>query len=127
MNNYSDPKRIFWLGISIMFVLIGIAAVLSVLFNSHSFVGAGSNWLNSIWTAIGVLIGIFFLFIVIWFISMAARFLGWISKDYNGSWNDKWNWFNHDGAMEILRERYAKGEITKEQFEQMVNDLRKNE
>ncbi len=62
MNNYSDPKRILWLGVSIMLVLIGIAAVLSDLFNSHSFVGAGSSWLNSIWVAIGVLLSLFFLF-----------------------------------------------------------------
>jgi uncharacterized membrane protein len=29
----------------------------------------------------------------------------------------------HDGALQILRERYAKGEITKEQFDQMRRDL----
>ena len=28
-----------------------------------------------------------------------------------------------DSAFQIIRERYAKGEITKEQFEQMTKDL----
>ena len=29
----------------------------------------------------------------------------------------------HDGALDILRERYARGAITKEQFDQMMRDL----
>jgi uncharacterized membrane protein len=29
-----------------------------------------------------------------------------------------------DSALQIARERYAKGELTKEQFEQMTKDLR---
>jgi len=33
---------------------------------------------------------------------------------------------NHDEALEILRERYARGEITKEQYVKMGEDL-KNE
>jgi putative membrane protein len=32
-------------------------------------------------------------------------------------------WYHHGGAEEILRERYARGEITKEQFDQMMRDL----
>jgi len=33
--------------------------------------------------------------------------------------------FMDDSSMEILKERYAKGEITKEQFETMKKDLQK--
>jgi len=29
----------------------------------------------------------------------------------------------HDGAAEILRRRYASGEITKDQFDQMMRDI----
>jgi uncharacterized membrane protein len=32
-------------------------------------------------------------------------------------------WYNHDEASEILRQRYARGEITKEQLDQMMRDL----
>ncbi|MDA4125029.1 MAG: SHOCT domain-containing protein [Thaumarchaeota archaeon] len=32
-------------------------------------------------------------------------------------------WYQYSGAEEILRERYAKGEITKEQLDQMMRDL----
>ncbi len=33
------------------------------------------------------------------------------------------HWHFHSDAEEILRQRYARGEITKEQFEQMARDL----
>jgi len=35
-------------------------------------------------------------------------------------------WWDHDDALEILRERYARGEITQEQYVKMREDL-KNE
>ncbi|MBI3022688.1 MAG: SHOCT domain-containing protein [Thaumarchaeota archaeon] len=44
-----------------------------------------------------------------------------------------WGWGYHrgywrgDSARQILRERYAKGEITKEQFEQAIRDLEQHD
>jgi len=40
-------------------------------------------------------------------------------------WRDRRMWGPHRGSreLEIVRERYAKGEITREQFEQMLRDL----
>ena len=58
---------------------------------------------------------IFFIFIVF----ALSRLLFW-------PW--AWGWrrsygYRHDEARDILRQRYAKGEITKEQFAQMMRDL----
>ncbi|MDA4129032.1 MAG: SHOCT domain-containing protein [Thaumarchaeota archaeon] len=38
-------------------------------------------------------------------------------------WGYRWRWREYDRTARILRERYARGEITKEQFDQMMNEL----
>ncbi len=48
---------------------------------------------------------------------MATKVLGWGS---NRGWREE------DRALQLLRERYARGEITKEQFDQMSNDLERH-
>ena len=35
-----------------------------------------------------------------------------------------WRYRRYDPAMQLLRERYARGEISKEQFSQMAQDLK---
>ena len=75
-----DPRRVFWYGLTVMLVLIGIAAILSVIFNPHTFPNTFSGWIGVAGSVVGVLIGLFFLFIFIWVIVWFARSIGWISR-----------------------------------------------
>lgn len=61
---------------------------------------------------LGFIFQILFWIIVIWLVISLVRY----HKD--GGQDRK-----EDGAMEILKKRYAKGEITKEEFEKMKKDL----
>ena len=60
--------------------------------------------------------GFFFFFIAIFFVSRLIFWpIGW-------GWRRRY-WYGYGDAHEILRQRYARGEITKEQFDQMNRDL----
>ena len=74
------------------------------------FFGGGMGW-------IGMILGfIFFILIIIGVIFLIV----WIVKRATHSGiEDK----TGSKALEVLKERYAKGEITKEQYESMKRDL----
>jgi len=64
--------------------------------------------------------GWFFFIPVIFVIFFAFRWFLW------GGWGWGHGWYYRqysDPAMETLKQRFARGEITKEQFEQMAKDL----
>ena len=83
--------------------IIGISIALSFYFGPRpgAFFPFQFGWLG----------GIFMIFIIFW-----------ITKWFLWPWG---GWYRHEyrTAESILKERYAKGEITREQFEQMMRDL----
>lgn len=97
-------RRIAGWSIIGLVAVIGISLALSAYFFSGrpgAFIPFHFGWLG----------GIFLIFIVFWI----AKWLIW-------PWG---GWYRHEyrTAESILKERYARGEITREQFEQMMSDL----
>jgi putative membrane protein len=113
----SHPMRWALIGFGALILVIGsllfVASFLRFgLFYRYSYgmpmMGLGGFGLG--------LIGVVFLCILV---SMAIRFAVWGSMGHRSGY--RWNGAD---AEEILRQRYARGEITKEQFDQMLHDLR---
>ena len=101
-----------------MFVLIGVAVVVGELYPSAGAASTsgpmfGFGW---VWNVFGILFAIWIFSRIFgwgWRGSRRYRYRGWYPDDNN--------------AYQIIRERYAKGEITKEQFDQMMRDLQQHE
>jgi len=70
----------------------------------------------------GMIIGM--LFIWLFFIAVIAAIITFIVLAVKRSAYRHDYWYKmEDKSIEILKERYAKGEITKEQFENMKKDI----
>jgi len=121
----SNPARMFVIGLVAMFILIGIAAVIGAIMNPHSVIDYTGGWVGIASEIVVTLIGLLFLFMFIWIIVWFTRSIGWMSRSYRYSSRTRWTWWDHDDALEILRERYARGEITKEQYDKRREDLEK--
>jgi putative membrane protein len=68
--------------------------------------GYGGAWLMILWA---------FLFIIFW--GAVITLIIWAIRRYSG------RSYTQQNPMDIARARYAKGEISKEQFEQIKKDL----
>jgi putative membrane protein len=95
-----------------LIAIIGVSIVLSLYFLPHP---PGAFYYPFFPFHFGWLGGIFLIFIIFW----VVRWLFW-------PWRSHYSYPHQQraDAASIVRERYAKGEITKEQFEQMIRDLR---
>ena len=108
-------RRWIGLGIFALLILLGVAAILATLLRVPMVAPGTFPGMGWVWGFFGF---IFFLWILMWFV----RFAMW-------PWwrTQPWRWHSHrDEASEILRVRYARGEITKDQFEAMLQDLDKD-
>ncbi|AFU59413.1 putative protein of unknown function DUF2078 [Candidatus Nitrososphaera gargensis Ga9.2] len=97
-------RRIVGWGIIGLIAVIGVSIALSLYFvpgRPGAFFPFPFGWLG----------GIFLIFIVFW-----------VAKWFLWPWRG-WYRYEYRTAESILKERYAKGEITREQFEQMMHDL----
>jgi putative membrane protein len=63
-----------------------------------------------------------FVFVAIFAVLFLIRVLFWRSR--RSYYRQRWQ---GNSAVRILRQRYARGEITKEQFHQMLRDLREGD
>lgn len=101
--------------------ILGVIIILTIIF------GAISGWRDGDWgmmwpgmmTGFGWMwlmpvFGIVFLGLIIWAIVAAVR----SSSESRGSDSSK-----ADSALEVLKKRYARGEISKEEYEEKKKDL----
>jgi putative membrane protein len=70
------------------------------------------GWMGGMWG-----IGMMFMMLLFWILVIAALVLGvrWLMSDQKER--------RSDSAMEILRQRFARGEINKEEFDAKKKDL----
>ena len=108
-------RYVAW-GLVGLIILVGVSIATSLIFFASRSSGSIYPPFPFFPFHFGLLGTIFLIFIIF----MVARLWFWPWRRYNP------NSYSRDrgDAREILRERYAKGEITKEQFEQMMRDLK---
>ena len=120
----NDPRRWLYAGLAVMFVLIGAAVLFSALWGDRASWTWGP-WMMGSMSILGWIAGLFFLLLFIWVIVWIVRAAAW---GIDGSFRSRHFYraaahWRFDPAFETARERYARGEITREQFDQIAADL----
>jgi putative membrane protein len=110
-------------GVFGLVILLGVSIIASLLFFGPRSSGTFYPFFPAFFFPFhfGWLGSIFIILLV--FLIVRWVFLPWRR---NGNSPSSYSQY-HDGAHSILKERYAKGEITKEQFEQMMLDLKRSD
>ncbi|MDP7975492.1 MAG: SHOCT domain-containing protein [TACK group archaeon] len=116
MATDEDPRKAFFVGLGIMFILFGVSAVVAVIYK-YPVAATAPDYFGWIGGLAGAAVGLLWAAFIVWGIMLFFRYFPRPSK-----YGDRWD---RDEALEILRERYARGEITQEQFQQMTQELKR--
>jgi putative membrane protein len=112
------PRRWLFIGLAVMLAAIGVAVFLVILtpatFGYHPASGIGP---------FGLFGGFLLIFLFVWIILWIVRIGMWSSR--SRGYNRPGGRGRRYGAFAIARERYARGEITREQYDQMMQDLQR--
>jgi uncharacterized membrane protein len=116
----SGPSPYRWVGMALVGIIVVIALAVAVWFFVLAPFDAGGHYYYPF--------GAFFLvFIVIWISFMIVRMSWWSSRRqqrYNRQmYRQGGGGPMRDPALRTARMRYARGEITREQYEQIVHDI----
>jgi putative membrane protein len=115
-------RRFVAWGIFGLILLVGVSIIASLLFFGTRTSGTFYSFFPGFFPFhFGWLGGIFI--ILVFFLIARWIFSPWRNGNSSTSYSQK----SDNGAQYILKERYAKGEITKEQFEQMLLDLKRTD
>jgi putative membrane protein len=124
-SEWEDPRRWLFGGLAALFVLIGLAVVVSVTVSIWR--GQSPYWMNHVapWNWFFGLIGlVIVLLILFWLLRVAFWFASGRAYDRRAYRAYRRGYYRgDDSAVTIARERYARGEISKAQFDQILRDL----
>jgi uncharacterized membrane protein len=118
-HGWNRPKHFFAWGIFALFaVIVASVAVSAFLFAVRPAPVTGTYYPYFFFPF--PLFFIFGIFAFFWIVR-------WLIFPWRGGWGYRSRyWRYQDESYNIIRERYAKGEITKEQFEQTMRDLQQH-
>jgi putative membrane protein len=126
MESTTNRNRNLWIALGILALLVLVALPAwgggmmlfgrGVGFGAHPFVGFGAPWMLGFW-GVGLLIRLFVWGVIVFLaVNLFRRFsAGWRTDDDRP--------LDALSPADILRRRYAAGEITREQYEEMKRTL----
>jgi putative membrane protein len=121
MALFFSPFRWIWLILGIIVVSILAIAVISTVY--FGFVLGHAIIFGPPRVFAFPFFGLGFLFLGVIIVGL---FLGFLFRPFRRRMYYSNRWYRYDTAMDSLRQRYARGEITRDQFEQMAGDLERH-
>ncbi len=118
-DDQRHPGRVFrWVMLGLVMLVVLLFAIPFIFYVTQPTQRFPYPFYRPFFFPFGLFFGIFVLFIIF-------GVFRWVFWPWGWGYRRRY-WRYRDESYYILRERYAKGEITKEQYEQMMQDLQKH-